>query len=535
MPKLKAILLSMQGNVSLRRIAANVGLSDKTVRNYAKKIKADCKSIEELLQMDELELENRFCIGHSAVSDHRFEFLKERLEQLSLEWKDRRRSHVTKELLWEEYCRDCSSCGNSPYGYSQFVFHLNQYLGADADGMRFNLKEDKEPGKYLFVDFTGDIMEYVNPDTGEVTEVQVFVGVYPCTNTLFAMPVPSQSVDDFIHCLDCCVRKMGVPKILVCDNLKAAVVKYDRYDPKLNDAFEGLCAHYGIIPFTARAYRPRDKSEAERYVPVVYNHIFAPLRSMRFFSFRELADAVAEKLRKYVQARPAGSSMTREEMFIAIEKPRCQDLKVGPYEVVRTKRLRVMSDSFIYFVHGKSSRTLYSVPYAHIGKLVTVRYTATEVVVITDREVVARHVRNDDAYRVFDKKHFPSYYGRYVAVSADTYMEAARKTGCDGLVAIVGQLFARASAPELEYKHVDGLLHLCRITDRTLFEKACAIAMEYRTYSYRFMQSLIRSGCAGYDQSLTEISFPSDSHENLRGEEYFAQMLRGDDGDVRQS
>jgi transposase len=86
----------------------------------------------------------------------------------------------------------------------------------------------------LFVDFAGDTLAYVDRETGEMVNVQVFVACLPCTDYFYAICVPSQRSEDFIYAIEQCLLSFGgVPRILVPDNLKAAVIKSDRYDPRL--------------------------------------------------------------------------------------------------------------------------------------------------------------------------------------------------------------------------------------------------------------------------------------------------------------
>ncbi len=44
--------------------------------------------------------------------------------------------------------------------------------------------------------------------------------------------------------------------MLVPDNLKAAVVKTDRYEPSLNRVLEDMANHYGTVVVPARPVRP---------------------------------------------------------------------------------------------------------------------------------------------------------------------------------------------------------------------------------------------------------------------------------------
>jgi transposase len=51
----------------------------------------------------------------------------------------------------------------------------------------------------------------------------------------------------------------GVPKFVVCDNLKAAVTNPDRYDPGINRTYAEMAGHYGTAILAARPRRPKDK------------------------------------------------------------------------------------------------------------------------------------------------------------------------------------------------------------------------------------------------------------------------------------
>ena len=74
-------------------------------------------------------------------------------------------------------------------------------------------------GEKLFVDFAGKKLSYVNKETGEITECQVFAACLPYSDYSFAMAVPSQNIEDFIYALKCCLKELGgVPQTLVPDN-----------------------------------------------------------------------------------------------------------------------------------------------------------------------------------------------------------------------------------------------------------------------------------------------------------------------------
>ena len=54
--------------------------------------------------------------------------------------------------------------------------------------------------------------------------------------------------------------------LLVPDNLKAAIVKSDRYEPSVNRILEDMANHYGCFILPTRPVHPKDKSLVEDHV-----------------------------------------------------------------------------------------------------------------------------------------------------------------------------------------------------------------------------------------------------------------------------
>ncbi len=78
--------------------------------------------------------------------------------------------------------------------------------------------------------------------TGECKEVEVFVGILPCSQYTYVQPVHSQKREDVIACINGCVRYMGgVPQAIVSDNLKSGVTKAHRYAPVINKTLKDCC------------------------------------------------------------------------------------------------------------------------------------------------------------------------------------------------------------------------------------------------------------------------------------------------------
>ena len=60
--------------------------------------------------------------------------------------------------------------------------------------------------------------------------------------------MPSQKTEDFLYALAKALEFYGgVPRIVVPDNLKAAVIRSDRYEPVLSKAMDDMGNHYGFV------------------------------------------------------------------------------------------------------------------------------------------------------------------------------------------------------------------------------------------------------------------------------------------------
>ena len=150
----------------------------------------------------------------------------------------------------------------------------------------------------------------------------------------------------------------GVPRQLVCDNLKAGVTAACRYEPGVNRTYQDMAAHYGTAVVPARVRKPRDKAKVEVAVQVVQRWILARLRHRRFFSLAELNGAIRELVDE-LNARPMRHLGTsRRALFEAVERAALLPPPAEPFEYAEWRRCRAGLDCHVE-VHGH----FYSVPY----------------------------------------------------------------------------------------------------------------------------------------------------------------------------
>ena len=197
-----------------------------------------------------------------------------------------RRPGVTLQLLWEEY-REARPQG---YAYSRWC---ELYRGWERH-LSPAMRQAHPAGERLFVDYAGHTVEVVDGSTGELRAAQVFVTVLGASNYTYAEATWTQSLPDWIGSH---VRALeflgGAPRQIVPDNLRAAVLRANRYEPGINPTYRDLAVHYGTAILPTRVRRPRDKAKVEVGILVVERWILARLRNQRFFSLAELNAAIA--------------------------------------------------------------------------------------------------------------------------------------------------------------------------------------------------------------------------------------------------
>ena len=112
---------------------------------------------------------------------------------------------------------------------------------------------------------------------------------------------------------------------------------------------------------------------------------------------------------------------------------------------------------------------------------------------------------NSQAYRMRS----PSYYivkSRSVSANLGVVVEAMFDRLPEG------------TPPEVLYNRCDALLRLQRNTEPRLFELACENAIRFERYSYKFIDSAVKSKCLGILEACRsdEMDAPPE-HENIRG------------------
>jgi transposase len=175
MRKIKEVFrLRFEGGLSHRVIAQSCDIGCTSVREYLLRAKAAGLSWPLPVEMDDAALEALLFPPPPQLDG----------ERPVPDWRtvhgELRKNGVTLALLWHEY-RGIHPNG---YGYSRFCELYRAWAGT----LDVTMRHEHKAGEKLFVDYAGHTMEVVNPQTGEVREVEVFVAAQGASNYTYAEP-----------------------------------------------------------------------------------------------------------------------------------------------------------------------------------------------------------------------------------------------------------------------------------------------------------------------------------------------------------
>lgn len=174
--------------------------------------------------------------------------------------------------------------------YSQFCYYIQQ----DEQKHRATMHINRKPGEQVEVDWAGDPAHIINPDTGEIINAYVFVGVMTYSQYAYSEAFIDEKQPAWI-CAHVHMYEFfgGAAKILVPDNCKTAVMHNNNWnDQRINAVYQEMAEHYNTAVIPARVRAPKDKPNAEGTVGNISTWIIAALRNEQFFSLAELNQAI---------------------------------------------------------------------------------------------------------------------------------------------------------------------------------------------------------------------------------------------------
>ncbi len=292
---------------------------------------------------------------------------------------------VTLKLLHGEYADTVAATGGVAMNYDRFCRGYEHHVAVTGVDSRVGHKA----GRTVEVDWSGPTMELIDPVTGEVATVYLFVACLPFSRYAFVEPTLDMRQATWLRAHVAMFEFFGgsVPRI-VCDNLKTGVISHPRDgEIVLNDSYRELAAHYSAAVLPGRVRRPRDKASVENTVGHIATVVIAALRERTFTSLAELRTVIRGRVEAYNAAPFQKRPGSRSSVFESEEQPLLRGLPAVPFEVSTWVRgRRVARDGHVVW-----AKNHYSVPYPHVGEHVDLKLTASTLEVWSADQRLASH------------------------------------------------------------------------------------------------------------------------------------------------
>jgi transposase len=498
-------LLWEQGR-SAREVARSCGLARSTVREYERRA-LEAGLSWPLPSSDDAVLEGLLFPPPPAEVTP--------LERSLPDWdrvdRELRRKGVTRWLLWQEY----RAANPDGYSYTRYCELFQAWRGRQGLSMR----QTHIAGEKVFVDYAGQTLPVVDPETGEVREAQLFVGALGASHYAYAEATWTQTLADWIASH---ARMLsfygGCPQVIVPDNTKVAVVSAQRYEPELNPTYLEFARHYGLAVIPARSRRPKDKAVVESAVQVAERWILARLRDRTLVGLSDANDAIwallTELNERPFQKRPG----SRRSLFLELDQPALRPLPRQRYVFATWKQVRPHVD-----YHVTIDQHHYSVPYQLVGEQLDARISSSTIEIYHRSKRVASHARSHRKGGFTTvREHMPPAHQAQLGMNSEQLLRRAERIGPHAKALVHGIIRTRAH-PEQAYRSCLGVLRLGATHGNERREAASHRAVQLGSYAYKSVDAILKHGL---DQqpldTQTPAALPKTRHENVRGGAYYA-------------
>jgi transposase len=411
---------------------------------------------------------------------------------------------LTAQRIWQDL-RDVHEFTGGYLSVQRFVRRLRE-----STPLPFRRMEC-EPGAEAQIDF-GKGAPVVKAQ-GKRSRPHLFRMVLSHSRKAYSEVVPRQTTELFLRCIENAFWYFGgVPRTLVPDNLKAAVLNADWFDPELNPKIVAFCEHYGTVLLPTRPRTPRHKGKVERAVGyaqsnAVKGRTFASLAEQNAF-LREWESSIAD-------TRIHGTTRQQVAAAFAREKPALLPLPAGRFPCFQEARRIVNRDG-----HVEVAKAYYSAPPEFVGRTLWARWDVQTVRLFDEHfKQVAIHARREPGQFATAASHIAPAKRSGLERGAASWLASAHRIGAHA--GEWGQaVLQQRGVPGTRV--LMGLVSLTRTYPAHAVDRACRVAASHGAYHLRDVSNLLkRSEPAAEQQMLPFI----DEHEVIRPLSEYGKLI----------
>lgn len=435
-------------------IARTLGVSRNTV---SKVIRSEERGEEQLIKKP-----------HPSILDEYREFIEIQLNK-----------GLSKQRIYQDLVRDFNFKGSytAVKDYSRKLMTTTQKAYMVLTAL---------PGEEAQVDYGYIGTIKVN---GKPRKAWVFIMVLSYSRYMYASIEFDQSVKSFIQChIEAFHFFGGVPETVKIDNLKAAVVEADFYEPVLQRTYAAFAAHYGFYAQPCRVYTPTDKGKVESNVKYVKDNCFKgrdfrDIEEARAFLSHWLNETANKRLHGTIKRVPA-------QLFEEAEKPKLMKLPQEDFIFSKTGRAIVNPNCHIAYCGN-----YYSVPYAYIGCEVDVIEINRLVKVFYKNEEIALHslCKESKGDHITNNEHYPESKNITTEEILSRQETEMKQIGANALEFFYA--FCRKGLiGKYLYHNISGVLALRKSYADSEIDQACRRALYYDSINYGTVKKICERG-----------------------------------------
>ena len=501
MNHLRELIYRLRAGESQRRIAKDLSMSRTTVSKYRTWAKSQGYLDTASPLPDDATLAAAW---GEPTRPTRAESSVEPYREIVQAWVEK---GVEMTAIWQHLQDDYQYPGS----YSAVRRFVNKMRSASPEVF---VRVHTAPGEEAQVDF-GSVGKLYDPSSGRARNAYVFVATLSYSRHQYAELVFDQKTATWIGLHRRAFESWGgVPKRVVPDNLKAAVVKVLVHDAVIGEAYRRMAQHYGFVISPTRPRTPRHKGKVENGVRYVKRN---------FIAGREFLDihTANEHLRTWVKER-AGTrdhGTTHQaplHLFNEHEQTALLALPEEPFMLREVKLVSVHSDC-----HVTIDRSYYSVPYRYVGTKLDAYISERIVEIYHGIELVATHERSLEPGKWHTRmEHYPKYKAIYLQRTPAYCRKVAARLGT-ATSQVVETLLA--DRPQYRLRSVQGILRLEETVGAERLEAACARALYFGDPSYRRIKAILNAALDRDPLPEETLAVSEQKHRFARsGDEFFA-------------
>lgn len=431
-------------------------------------------------------------------------------------------SKVNIAYCWIEYKR------NFPEGYeaSQFYEYYSRFVAENYGSREVSMAVERIPGERMYIDWVGDKPAILmDPQTGEITEVCVFVTTIGISSYVYAEVFADEKTPAFVQGTVNALQFYGaVPKYLVPDNCLTAVKKHTKDELILNSTYQDLEDYYDTVILPPPARKPKGKPTVENHVRYLETHLIEKLKEKLYTSIDQINSDVKKIIADINERDFQKKSGTRKSLFEAYDRPHMKPLPGGRYATCEYKAFLRIPENY----HLEFDGHYYSVLYTYYGKPAILKATLSEIRICDENNrLICTHQRSYKQFPLYitDPSHMPASHQYYKMVNSkdgDYYRRWATVFG-PYMVTLIDTVLKASRHEQQAYNSCAGILHSCKDVPRHYAEEAAQKCVEMKSCQYSTFKKVLGTTSDNHKFGEYTAAGKIPAHHNIRGKEHYAK------------